>query len=247
MTKIIINADDFGFSEAVNYGVMEAHLNGVLTSTTLMVTMPAAEHAAEMMKNLPKLGVGLHLNISLGKPLTDGKSIVDSAGRLIKPKDLEEIPYTVEDVYNEFREQYDWFIALTNQKPTHFDTHLFSSDKIEVVGEAVVQLANEESIPVRNKSTEDYKKIEFITFRKYGDEVGLDYLFKRYEDFKNYDYIEIMTHPSYLDHFILENSSYNTERLDELEILTSDKLKKLLMNEENQLVHYGEIKEEIKR
>lgn len=39
MSNLILNADDFGYSNGVNYGIIDAYKNGVLTSTTLMVTM----------------------------------------------------------------------------------------------------------------------------------------------------------------------------------------------------------------
>lgn len=48
--KLIMNADDFGFTRAINYGIFDAHNLGVLTSTTLMVTMPAFEHAVDLSK-----------------------------------------------------------------------------------------------------------------------------------------------------------------------------------------------------
>jgi len=67
--RLIINADDFGLCESVNKGIVEAHTKGVLTSTTLMANMPAAEQAVDLAKNLPALGIGVHLNLTAGKPL----------------------------------------------------------------------------------------------------------------------------------------------------------------------------------
>lgn len=241
MTKIIVNADDFGLSKGTNYGIMDSHLNGVLSSTTMMVTMPAAEHAAKMMAQIPELGVGLHLNISLGKPITDGKSIVDQKGKLIKPQFLNGHKYHLEEVYEEFKAQYDRFIELTNQKPSHFDTHLFTSDKIESVQKAAIRLANETKLPLRNLETDSYERVEFITFRKYGDPIGLEYLFDRYNDFKNYEIIEIMSHPGFMDDYILGNSSYNMERLTELDILTSQKLRDVLLKKGNKLITYDDV------
>ena len=43
--KLIVNADDYGMSRGVNLGIIEAHKNGIVTSTTLMVTMPEVEQA----------------------------------------------------------------------------------------------------------------------------------------------------------------------------------------------------------
>ena len=61
---IVINADDFGLTEGINKGIVQAHTDGVLTSTTIMTNMPAAEQAVKMAKRLPKLGIGIHLNLS---------------------------------------------------------------------------------------------------------------------------------------------------------------------------------------
>jgi len=70
MKKVIINADDFGLCKGVNEGIILAHQKGILTSTTLMANMPGFRHAVELAKQNEKLGVGLHLNIVRGQPLS---------------------------------------------------------------------------------------------------------------------------------------------------------------------------------
>lgn len=240
MTKVIINADDFGLSEATNYGIMESHLNGLLSSTTLMVTMPHVEHAVSLMKFVPNLGVGLHLNITLGRPLTKNETLTNEEGYFIKPQNLKQ-EYSEEEVYLEFKKQYEKFIDLVGEKPSHFDTHLFASDKIETVKKATIRLANEVAVPVRNQETKYYDRVEFISFRKYGDPIGLDYLYNRYKDFHNYDIVEIMSHPGYIDQYILDISSYNYERLEELDILTSKSLKQIFEKEGFELITYHDL------
>jgi len=82
--RIIINADDFGLSEGVNKAVVQAHTDGVLTSATIMANMPAAEEAVEMAKKLPTLGVGVHLNLTEGQPLSkeaDVQTLLDASGK----------------------------------------------------------------------------------------------------------------------------------------------------------------------
>jgi predicted glycoside hydrolase/deacetylase ChbG (UPF0249 family) len=59
---LIVNADDFGLSCGVNDGIIEAHLRGVVTSTSLMVNRPGAEHAANLAREHPSLSVGLHVD-----------------------------------------------------------------------------------------------------------------------------------------------------------------------------------------
>ena len=75
--KMIINADDFGLCEGVNKAVVEAHIRGVLTSATIMANMPAVDEAIEIAKKMPSLGVGIHLNLTEGRPI--------SSDRLVEP------------------------------------------------------------------------------------------------------------------------------------------------------------------
>lgn len=48
--KLITNGDDFGITRAANYGIIDCFKYGILRSTSMMVNMNAAEHAAELMK-----------------------------------------------------------------------------------------------------------------------------------------------------------------------------------------------------
>jgi hopanoid biosynthesis associated protein HpnK len=68
--KLIVNADDFGISEAVNRGIVEAHDRGIVTSTSLMATGPAFEHAVELARSRPRLAVGVHLVLTEQRPLS---------------------------------------------------------------------------------------------------------------------------------------------------------------------------------
>ena len=64
--RVIINADDFGMSEEVNEAVIRAYREGVLTSTSLMVTGAAFEQAVKLAKENPGLAVGIHLVTVVG-------------------------------------------------------------------------------------------------------------------------------------------------------------------------------------
>ena len=68
--RLIVNADDFGISEAVNRGIVEAHDRGIVTSTSIMATGSAFEHALELARLRPSLGVGVHLVLTEQRPLT---------------------------------------------------------------------------------------------------------------------------------------------------------------------------------
>jgi hopanoid biosynthesis associated protein HpnK len=80
---LVINADDFGFSHDVNAAIIQAHEEGILTSTSLMVTGDAAQEAIALAKNHPHLAVGLHLVLVCGKsvlPPAQIPHLVDSQG-----------------------------------------------------------------------------------------------------------------------------------------------------------------------
>jgi len=81
--KLIINADDFGCSPQVNEAVERAHTRGVLTSATLMSNMSDFAEAVAIAKRLPRLGVGVHLNLFKSKPVSDDyrvRPLLDSGG-----------------------------------------------------------------------------------------------------------------------------------------------------------------------
>jgi predicted glycoside hydrolase/deacetylase ChbG (UPF0249 family) len=67
--ELIVNADDFGISEAVDRGIVEAHDRGIVTSTSIMATGPKFEHAVELARQRPGLAVGVHLVLTEHRPL----------------------------------------------------------------------------------------------------------------------------------------------------------------------------------
>ncbi|CAN5835458.1 hypothetical protein BH11GEM1_BH11GEM1_06610 [soil metagenome] len=68
---LVTNADDFGFAPGVNRGIVEAHEAGTLSSASMMVNTPAFAAAAALARErVPTLGVGLHLNLLAGHPLS---------------------------------------------------------------------------------------------------------------------------------------------------------------------------------
>jgi chitin disaccharide deacetylase len=67
--RLIVNADDFGFTSGVNRAIVEAHVGGVVTSSTLMANGPAFEEAAQLAKTIPKLSIGCHVVLIDGRPV----------------------------------------------------------------------------------------------------------------------------------------------------------------------------------
>lgn len=85
--RLVVNADDFGLAASVNRGIAETIENGIVTSASLMVNMPACEDAIRRLRDLRTravvVSVGLHFNIVAGSPLTACGTLLDSAHRFL--------------------------------------------------------------------------------------------------------------------------------------------------------------------
>jgi len=125
--RLIVNADDFGFTRDVNEGIVKAHRHGILTATTLMANGAAFEHAVALAGESPSLDVGCHL------VLVQGQSLVDATRAL---------PATVE---GELRAQIRRILDA-GIRPTHLDTHKHTH-LLPPVLSAVARLAREFGIP----------------------------------------------------------------------------------------------------
>ena len=124
--RLIVNADDFGLAGSVSTGIIDVYQSGQLSSTTLMVNMPGTEQAVDLAERHPGLGVGLHFNLTEGRPLTDARSLVDSNGVFLHRGEL--IRRSVRgrvkpsDITRELTAQLDRFVSL-GLTPTHLDSH----------------------------------------------------------------------------------------------------------------------------
>jgi predicted glycoside hydrolase/deacetylase ChbG (UPF0249 family) len=90
--RLIINADDFGLTPGINRAVLELHQAGVISSATLMATGPAFEEAAEIARSNPNLGVGCHIVLVDGIPLSHPQSIptlLGADGKTFRPSLLD--------------------------------------------------------------------------------------------------------------------------------------------------------------
>lgn len=132
MRSLIVTADDFGYSSDVNAAVARAHRDGILRYASLMVLRPAAAEAAELARENPGLGVGLHLELCADAPEKAGlRYFFDAKAR--------------RGVEGEIRAQIEALLAL-GVKPTHVDGHI-NIHVHPVIFPALCRLAKEYGIP----------------------------------------------------------------------------------------------------
>jgi len=79
--RLIVHGDDFGLSERVNEGIVHAHRQGILTSTSVIASGAAFEHAVAMARETPTLDLGVHLMLSGGQPVSRRSTVSTLLGR----------------------------------------------------------------------------------------------------------------------------------------------------------------------
>lgn len=157
MTKyLIINSDDFGISENVSRGIIEAHLQGIVTSTSTMANMPAATWAIQAAQTqAPRLGLGLHFVLSYGKPVSapekipslvteNGAFVQNYSGLMAKLTE-----FSANDLKTELTAQFDRFVELAGRLPDHLDSHHNATYIHPAAWEVMLDLAQKHHLPIR--------------------------------------------------------------------------------------------------
>lgn len=115
--QLAVNADDFGFTTDVNRGIIDAHLKGILTSTTLMANGAAFDDALRRYRDTPTLDVGVHFVLVGGQSVLTGE---------LQPRTVTELltqaPLRKPVFYEELKAQLTRILEA-GIRPTHFDTH----------------------------------------------------------------------------------------------------------------------------
>ena len=126
--RIVVNADDFGYSSSLNHAILKSFNMNLHSTTTLMCNMPGFEEACELaFENKITDRIGIHLNMTEGKPLTEKikkfKKFVNDNGELFKSFKGQYFSRDEKNlIYNELQAQVDRFKSK-HFSPTHADTH----------------------------------------------------------------------------------------------------------------------------
>lgn len=249
MKRLIVNADDLGRTPGVNEGIFEAHANGIVTSATLMVTHPAAAAVRDLSERHPGLGIGLHVALTGGAaaaPPEQVPSLVGGRGQLpAGPQGL--AGARPDHVLTEVRAQLRRFRQLMGRMPTHFDSH-HHVHRLPVVFEALVTLAWETGLPVRNASAavaltlrrENIPTTDRFMDAFYGEGVTLERLLAILVEVP-LGTTELMCHPARVDAELRAGSSYSDARERELALLTDREVRQQVQALGIRLTHFGEL------
>jgi predicted glycoside hydrolase/deacetylase ChbG (UPF0249 family) len=246
MKRLIINSDDYGRTPDISRGIREAHLRGVVTSTTCMMNIPTtAADIAIALKETPKLGMGVHLVLTMGRPILPHEktsSITDENGNFFKYTPFVEhlSSLNIEEVKAEWHSQVEAFIHAAGRKPTHLDSHHHSSFFSPNLFQAMLELAKEYDCPIRFPFTEPVTNSELIGTSKYASELTAEFNPRRpdsfvvdfYDEGATYEALlniinnlkdgtsEIMCHAGYVDDAFANPSIKEAIQANGIELIT---------------------------
>ncbi len=231
--KLIVNADDFGYTPGVSSGIVRAHHTGIVTATTFMVNAPDTDGAARLARQLPSLDVGVHLVLTYGRPLTEAtriSSLVGAGGAFLRVSELLRTGRPrADEALVEYHAQYARAKELIGREPSHIDTHHWVHD-LPALEDAMLALARETGAVARAHDGRQRARFRdagvrttdrFVREFQHDGAIHVEALLDLLERLADEGGIaELMCHPGEPDEALLSGSTYARERGRELETLT---------------------------
>ena len=250
--KLIIRADDLGYSEAVNYGIEKSVKDGIVRSVGLMPNMPTAAHGLKLLQGTG-ICMGQHTNLCLGKPCADPRripSLLDENGNLKNSKIYREAQKSgkevapLEEFIIEIEAQYRRFRELTGHEPGYFEAHAVISKNLykglEIVAEryglkyffmnpdgSSAFCGKPVSLCPMGSMTPDYNPWQCLQDAVRGADRKIPAVY--------------ICHPGYLDDYLLRNSSLTINRTKEVVMLCDPAMKSWLDKHDVEIVSYGDL------
>jgi hypothetical protein len=237
--RLIVNADDLGYSSGIDAGILRAHREGIVTSATLMANVAGSVPAAELARATPSLDVGVHLVLTHARPISDPATVptlVDDRGAFRRPREIVGTGRIhTEDALREYRAQYGRARDLLGREPTHVDTHHWVQED-PAVFEALVALAHETGAAARALGAGQRDRLRGAGIRApdrfrrdfYGETTGVDDLLEILGSIAKEAAVttELMCHPSEPDPGLEQRSTYARQRYRELAALVDPRTRR---------------------
>ena len=253
MKRLLLRADDLGYSEAVNCGIAKTVRDGLIRSVGLMPSMPAARHGLQLLAGLD-VCLGQHTDICVGPPVSDPAAIPSLVGadgmfkssRTYRAAHARGEDFVVlEDAVTEAEAQYQRYLDLVGEKPRYFGGHAVASETFFQALRVVAERHGLKNCPP--------------SFAKAGPSVGGRpvCICAMHSMDPDYDPVQSLKdavaaasdtlpniyicHPGYLDDFILRSSSLTVNRTREVEMLCSPDMRAWLAGQDLQLITYDDL------
>ena len=249
MKKLLLRADDLGYSEAVNLGIEKSIRQGLIRSLGVMVNMPATQHGVDLIRDCD-IALGVHVNICAEQPLSDPDlipSLVDEKGYFKSSKTYRSTTddfVVFDEVIIEIEAQYHRFLKLFGRKPDYFEGHAVASAQFF---KGLEYVANKYQLKYSGFPMDD-KPIRvgdsLVAFHMESLQPNYDpfVLLQKMVASASDEVVQMgIFHPGYLDQYILTHSSLLQERCLEVEVLTNPAIKSILDQAGVDLIDYRDL------
>lgn len=266
--KLLFQADDFGLTESTACGILKGIREGVIRNTGLFVNMPASEHAAELIKNVKGICLGIDFNLVAGRPISDPASVpslvnemgdfIPSGERMKKMKgmsknvvaDFDIDPYPYDETVLEIENQLKRFIELVGRKPGYLHGHSLITANIT---KAINAMSEKYDIPV---SFNVWKEKELYclpcdwTPKPFPIEDQLkvnveENLMRVLPQALEHELNAFICHAGFVEEDLFKYSSYTIIRIKDLAAATSPDVKKFIDENGIELITYDDLRGEI--
>lgn len=248
MARILLRADDLGYSEGVNCGLAWACDNGLPMSVGLMINLPDVCHGYELIAGRGHC-LGMHTTISAGRPLSDPAeipSLVDENGAF-HPSDFyrnaTSDPAALADVAHEAEAQYQAFVELTGREPDYVDVHAVSSENFIIGARNVAERHSKPfSYLAPSGQTMRVGSSDMLLHGSQGDLGRLIAAVMAADAQATTPVVHaLMLHPGFVDAQLIRTSSLTLPRTVDAEILRSPELQELAARSDVELVTYRDL------
>jgi len=249
MKKILVRADDLGYSEAFNYGLARAVKSGIVRCVGVMPNMEWAEHGVRLLDGTD-VTFTVHANICQGKPITDPKlipSLVDENG-YFKDKSLyreaKEDFVVLDEVVMEVEAQYRRLVELTGKKPFMVEAHAVPSNNFH---KALNIVGQKYGLTLMGFDPSRGPKIGNHVMKFSMDSGNADY--NPFESFKRAvsqemaedECVMMVLHPGFVDEYVLTTSYITTQRAMEVAFAINPEVPKWCAENGVKLMTYADL------
>lgn len=266
MKQLIVTADDFGYSRNVNRAIIKCFKEGIVTSTCLLANTKYFDESVKLLKQ-NKVDVGIHINLTEFKPLTEAKTLIDKSGNFIHKAKWLDGHYDNADpneIEREIEAQIKRLISL-GLKITHMNGHNHIHIFPKVI-DAASRMAKKYNIkylrlPIENKASKDSFAALIEKLSKTAESKILKNNLKATDAFYGIDGMhnmnlgkfseilkslnegtsELMVHPAYIDESG-DKFHQSVQREKEIKLLTSSNVKQLIAKNKINLTNFSGLK-----
>ena len=213
MKWLIVNGDDFGASPGINRGILEAHVNGILTSTSVLVRRAASLAVTDVPRSCPDLSLGLHLELDPAEPAR---------------------------IHEQLDDQLTRFVELVGSPPTHVDSH-HDVHREPQVAPAVRAWAEQRGLPLRGFSRARNLSRFYGRWggRSHPEQITAANLLALVDAEEWDGIVELNCHPGYVEPEF--ETSYRAEREIEVGTLCTPALRQGLLAREIHLIGFRDL------